>query len=199
MKQNRSTLKKILLLLAIPVLWIGTAGFSGFLDEQADGYEFIPVALHASSSANYGVDTLVVKIPAINSQVIVDALTASAVPVGKAEDIARQATGAAEPDHDNSLDLDKEDPSLTPEPTDGSTQPDNQSDNPGNGNGNGNGGENGNGAENGNGNSGESSNGNGNGSENSGSGNNNAGGNGNSNSGSNGNGNGGGNGNGNGH
>jgi len=68
--------RSAILVLSIPALWLGSFTFSVQLDhaQLSDEFTFIPVSIHASQSADYGVDTSGDKFAPVDEDIFRDVL-----------------------------------------------------------------------------------------------------------------------------
>lgn len=68
--------RSTLLFLGLPVLWLGSFSATGQFNssaQQAANFDFIPVAVHASHSANYSVDESNDKFAPVDEDIVIDA------------------------------------------------------------------------------------------------------------------------------
>lgn len=148
---QRFSLQKSAIFLALPLLWLGGVSLA---DKYQSGgplffeYEFIPVAIHASQSADYGSDPVTAGLAPVNAGIIIDALKdqsisdETAVEITKGLDAETDAGNDIHTDDDQGQDTQVTTPDPTAEPT---ATPDSGNSGNGNGNGNANGQGNGNG------------------------------------------------------
>jgi len=157
---QRFSIQKSAIFLALPLLWWGGISLSeknqGAAPQVSD-YQFIPVAIHASVSADYGADAFSAAFAPVDPSIIMDALTDQSISTQAAIDIANGLDAASNAEDKTEKEDEEDSPVTTADPT--ATPPPS---NNGNGNGQGNG-SGGNGNVNGNGNGNVNGNGNGNG------------------------------------
>ncbi len=69
-------IRSVLLFLGLPALWVSSFSLTGqvnFDAQQNAGFEFIPVSVHASHSANYHIDPSTDKIAPVDEDIVTDA------------------------------------------------------------------------------------------------------------------------------
>src|SRR3972149_9397637 len=158
-------LRNLAILLVAPLLWWGTYTPADAYSSASEEFVLLPVALHASRAANYGIDPFGSSIAPVDISIIRAVLDESDLEPAAADDVFQDVEAQSTPPKDKDRDdEDYEDRPNQPAPKPTEPAP---KDN-GNGGGNGNGGENGNGGGNGNGGENGNAGGNANGGGNSG-------------------------------
>lgn len=72
-----TNLRSALLFLSMPVVWLGSFSLTGRLDsptQLSPNFEFVPVAVHASHSADYSVDASAGKMAPVDPEIMNDAM-----------------------------------------------------------------------------------------------------------------------------